>query len=106
MATSKKTATKKPVAKKPSPKSVEKEPKIIEPVEEYVDFIIPLDPSLDSRHQLFECCLNGDVRCYSRGEMLHLKKESFEFISSLLREIEHVSPEVAEFENGSKRLDF
>jgi hypothetical protein len=71
-----------------------------------VEFIIPRDPSLEDRCQLFEGCYNGHVFCYSRGETIRVPRARFEFISHLLEENEHISPEVAEFTNTSKRLNF
>lgn len=102
----KKTGTTKSTQKKANVKTSKPEVHEVKPEEQYVDFIIPLDPYLDSRYQLFECCLNGEVCCYPRGEMLHLTKPRFDFVASLLREIERVSPEVAEFQNASKKIDF
>lgn len=100
MATTKKTTTKKPALKK-----AEKMPKAPDPIpseEEYVDYIIPLDPSLGPNDQFFEYNKNGITYRHRRGVLLHHPKKHANAVMRKLRMISSIQDDMAEYRNMKK----
>lgn len=107
MATTKKTTTKKaPVPKKVAPVKEPEQSIVAPPVEEEkINYVIPLDKSLESNDQFFEYNLNGINYRFKRGVILSHPRNLYDAISAVLFRRERVSPYIAEFMNTSKKLN-
>lgn len=115
MATTKKTetkkttrATKKVASAAEQIEAIPTKPEPVKPaheVEEMVSYVIPKDPSFEAEDQYFEWNLNGINYRFKRGEVLTHPRSFYEEVSAKLQLREHVSPEVAEFMNKSKKLN-
>ena len=116
MATTKKTTAKKKAVtpkkeSKPVAEQLECVPTKPEPVkpatetEEMVSYVIPRDPAFEATDQYFEWNLNGINYRFKRGEVLTHPKSFYEAVSDKLRLREHISPEIAEYMNKSKKLN-
>ena len=105
-------ATNTKTAKKASPKktaeqiSLPKAPEpVVDPADEIVEYIIPLDPDMPEGDQWFEYCLNGIVYRLKRG-VVH--KHPRRYAEAFLRKAELRARRfeaVQEFKNTSKKLN-
>lgn len=119
MATTKKTtAAKKATAPKKAPEKYTVKADPVEQLElphapepqpvaadEMVSYVIPRDPSFEANDQYFEWNLNGINYRFKRGEVLTHPRSFYEEVAAKLQLREHISPEVAEFMNKSKKLN-
>lgn len=114
-APAKKTATKAkkqhdPIEKKPVAEQLElpNKPEPVKPAhetEDMVSYVIPKDPAFEANDQFFEYNLNGITYRFKRGEVLTHPRSFYESVSNKLRKRERISPEIAEYENKSKKLN-